>query len=140
MSIISVEVTRVYSLIRPHRSDTPRCDLPTLGKTKVPKLQLSQIFDSDHLVILEFSARKLAFVFRDRTEADRFKLCMQILIRYVRNNNNSVIVFFVCLLHECSLFRSVEINILFALLLFAPLLHFAPLLPFLTVQRYIVDS
>lgn len=61
------------------------------GAPVVPKLNLSQLFDSDYLVILEFSARKLAFVFRDRTEADRFKMCMQILVRYVRPSRRNLI-------------------------------------------------
>lgn len=104
---LSSEIRKIYSLIRPHRvlstSTTGSHSFSPTGV--VPKLNLSQLFDSDRLVIVEFSARKLAFVFRDQVEADRFKLCLQILVRYVSYGSPVLVMNF---LHLCALWSDLS--------------------------------
>lgn len=48
------------------------------GPSPMPPLPLS---NAEHIVVVEFMRRKLAFVFGDMDQAQRFLMCMELLIR-----------------------------------------------------------
>jgi len=50
----------------------------TTGATPVPPLPLSS---AEHIVVVEFMRRKLAFVFKDLEASQRFLMCIELLIR-----------------------------------------------------------
>lgn len=83
-------LTKVYSIVRSRRpyDRTHTCFAlpPAQEQLIVPKLDLSlMVATSDYIVVLDFPQRKLAFVFQDGCEAQRFKLCMEILAKYVKS-------------------------------------------------------
>lgn len=58
----------------------------TTGSFKVPPLDFRQLLrHMDYVVVVQFRIRRLAFVFRDEIEANRFKLCFDLLIRYLKH-------------------------------------------------------
>merc|ERR1719392_344337 len=53
------------------------------GPTPMPPLPLS---NAEHIVVVEFMRRKLAFVFNEITAAQIFLMCMELLIRRAQEN------------------------------------------------------
>lgn len=99
-----LDVLKIYEVTKERRWDNmneavtaERCSLgeqrfsrhtqsvrSTSCSSKVPPLDFRWLLrDLDHLVVLQFRIRRLPFVFKNEFEANRFKLCFDLLVRYV---------------------------------------------------------
>merc|ERR1719282_1411935 len=69
-------VSKVYRIVK---NDDKWYSAGSLtGPTPMPPLPLS---NAEHIVVVEFMRRKLAFVFNEITAAQRFLMCIELLIR-----------------------------------------------------------
>lgn len=69
-------VSKVYRIVK---NDDKWYSAGSLtGPTPMPPLPLS---NAEHIVVVEFMRRKLAFVFNEMTAAQSFLMCMELLIR-----------------------------------------------------------
>mmetsp|Transcript_1210 Transcript_1210/g.3033 ORF Transcript_1210/g.3033 Transcript_1210/m.3033 type:complete len:296 (-) Transcript_1210:87-974(-) len=70
------QVSKVYRIVK---NDDKWYNAGSLtGPTPMPPLPLS---NAEHIVVVEFMRRKLAFVFNDIKAAQRFLMCIELLIR-----------------------------------------------------------
>jgi hypothetical protein len=77
--IIEFPLTAVSKVYRIVKNDDRWYSAGSLtGPTPMPPLPLS---NAEHIVVVEFMRRKLAFVFADMTAAQRFLMCIELLIR-----------------------------------------------------------
>merc|ERR1740122_111825 len=77
--IIEFPLTAVSKVYRIVKNDDKWYSAGSLtGPTPVPPLPLA---NAEHIVVVEFMRRKLAFVFNDMAAAQRFLMCMELLIR-----------------------------------------------------------
>uniref|UniRef100_A0A7S2MBG6 Uncharacterized protein n=1 Tax=Alexandrium andersonii TaxID=327968 RepID=A0A7S2MBG6_9DINO len=72
-------VSKVYRIVKNDESWHSAGSLT--GPTPIPPLPLS---NAEHIVVIEFMRRKLAFVFLDIAAAQRFLMCIELLIRRVQ--------------------------------------------------------
>lgn len=79
--LFASELKKVHHVIRPQR--LPNSEVKTAAShqdpNKPPRLNLAYLLEPDYLIVTTFAERKLAFVFRDKAEANCFLLCMQLL-------------------------------------------------------------
>lgn len=88
------ELGAVYVLIKepqPCDEDPNRSKQSRNSNNDVPRLDLASILARDYLVIVPFRYRKIAFVFRDEVEAERFKLCLELLALYVETETENTV-------------------------------------------------
>merc|ERR1719387_1569840 len=77
--IIEFPLTGVSKVYRIVKNDDKWYSAGSLtGASPVPPLPLS---NAEHIVVVEFMRRKLAFVFKQIQESQRFLMCMELLIR-----------------------------------------------------------
>merc|ERR1711979_167432 len=77
--IIEFPLTAVSKVYRIVKNDDKWYSAGSLnGPTPMPPLPLS---NAEHIVVVEFMRRKLAFVFNDMKPALNFLMCMELLIR-----------------------------------------------------------
>jgi len=77
--IIEFPLTAVSKVYRIVKNDDRWYSAGSLtGPTPMPPLPLS---NAEHIVVVEFMRRKLAFVFADMVAAQRFLMCIELLIR-----------------------------------------------------------
>jgi hypothetical protein len=72
-------------------------EFPLIGVTKVYRIvrkdehwyqmMTSSPLPTDHIIVVEFSRRKLAFVFKELQESQRFLTCMELLIRFAQQKH-----------------------------------------------------
>jgi len=76
-------VTKVYRIVK---NDDKWYSAGSLtGPTPMPPLPLS---NAEHIVVIEFMRRKLAFVFAEVEAAQNFLICMELLIRRAQELNH----------------------------------------------------
>merc|ERR1712093_714141 len=77
--IIEFPLTGVSKVYRIVKNDDKWYSAGSLtGASAVPPLPLS---NAEHIVVVEFMRRKLAFVFKEMAHSQRFLMCMELLIR-----------------------------------------------------------
>jgi len=85
--IIEFPLTAVSKVYRIIKNDDKWYSAGSLtGPTPMPPLPLS---NAEHIVVVEFMRRKLAFVFGDMAAAQRFLMGIELLIRLAQENRNS---------------------------------------------------
>lgn len=78
-------VSKVYRIVK---NDDKWYSAGSLtGPTPMPPLPLS---NAEHIVVVEFMRRKLAFVFSDMGAAQRFLMCIELLIRRAQESRSEV--------------------------------------------------
>lgn len=78
-------VSKVYRIVK---NDEKWYSAGSLtGPTPMPPLPLS---NAEHIVVVEFMRRKLAFVFSDMAAAQRFLMCIELLIRRAQESRSEV--------------------------------------------------
>jgi len=78
-------VSKVYRIVK---NDDKWYSAGSLtGPTPMPPLPLS---NAEHIVVVEFMRRKLAFVFTDMAAAQRFLMCIELLIRRAQETRSEV--------------------------------------------------
>ncbi|CAE8614885.1 unnamed protein product [Polarella glacialis] len=84
--IIEFPLTAVSKVYRIVKNDDRWYSAGSLtGPTPMPPLPLS---NAEHIVVVEFMRRKLAFVFADMVAAQRFLMCIELLIRRAQEQKN----------------------------------------------------
>lgn len=77
--IVEFPLTGVSKVYRIVKNDDKWYSAGSLtGPAPVPPLPLS---NAEHIVVVEFMRRKLAFVFKEMADSQRFLMCMELLIR-----------------------------------------------------------
>mmetsp|Transcript_98735 Transcript_98735/g.288007 ORF Transcript_98735/g.288007 Transcript_98735/m.288007 type:complete len:306 (-) Transcript_98735:324-1241(-) len=74
-------VSKVYRIVK--NDDNWHSAGSLTGPVPIPPLPLS---NAEHIVVIEFMRRKLAFVFNDIAAAQRFLMCIELLIRRVQES------------------------------------------------------
>merc|ERR1719510_2368394 len=77
-------VSKVYRIVK--NDDTWHSAGSLTGPLPIPPLPLSS---AEHIVVIEFMRRKLAFAFSDMAAAQRFLMCIELLIRRVQESRGS---------------------------------------------------
>eukprot|EP00933_Yihiella_yeosuensis_P063183 TRINITY_DN66290_c0_g1_i1.p1 TRINITY_DN66290_c0_g1~~TRINITY_DN66290_c0_g1_i1.p1 ORF type:complete len:324 (-),score=51.40 TRINITY_DN66290_c0_g1_i1:179-1150(-) len=84
--IIEFPLTAVSKVYRIVKNDDRWYSAGSLtGPTPMPPLPLS---NAEHIVVVEFMRRKLAFVFADMVAAQQFLMCIELLIRRAQETKN----------------------------------------------------
>merc|ERR1712039_1015958 len=84
--IIEFPLTAVSKVYRIVKNDDKWYSAGSLtGPTPMPPLPLS---NAEHIVVVEFARRKLAFVLTDMAAAQRFLMCIELLIRRAQEKKN----------------------------------------------------
>jgi len=85
--IIEFPLTAVSKVYRIVKNDDRWFSAGSLtGPVPMPPLPLS---NAEHIVVVEFMKRKLAFVFGDMAASQRFLMCMELLIRRAQENTEA---------------------------------------------------
>mmetsp|Transcript_93266 Transcript_93266/g.208399 ORF Transcript_93266/g.208399 Transcript_93266/m.208399 type:complete len:298 (-) Transcript_93266:37-930(-) len=78
-------VSKVYRIVK---NDDKWYSAGSLtGPTPMPPLPLS---NAEHIVVVEFMRRKLAFVFNEMSGAQRFLMCIELLIRRAQESRSEI--------------------------------------------------
>lgn len=87
-SIIEFPLSAVSNVFRAVKNDDRMCNAgSSVGPTPLPPLPLS---NAEHVVIVEFLRRRLAFVFSETAVAQRFLVCMELVILRARELSTKV--------------------------------------------------
>lgn len=76
-------VSKVYRMVK--NDDNWHSAGSLMGPVPIPPLPLS---NAEHIVVIEFMRRKLAFVFSDMAAAQRFLVCIELLTRRVQETRS----------------------------------------------------
>merc|ERR1711862_1019273 len=88
MGIIEFPLTAVSKVYRIVKNDDKWYSAGSLnGPTPMPPLPLA---NAEHIVVVEFMRRKLAFVFNEIVAAQSFLMCMELLIRRAQECRSDV--------------------------------------------------